>query len=50
LADGVFVLAISGDNNAVAASRGQPDGYARCHESVEAAGAAFGARQGVTVA
>ncbi len=49
-ADGVFVLALSGNNNAVAASVGQLDGYARCHESIEATGAAFGARRGVAVA
>jgi hypothetical protein len=39
-ADGVFVWAVLGNNNAVAASARQPDGYARCHKSVEAAGAA----------
>jgi hypothetical protein len=39
-ADSVFVWAISGNNNAVAASARQPDGYARCHKSVKAAGAA----------
>jgi hypothetical protein len=50
LADGVFVLALSGNNNAVAASEGQLDGYTRRHKSVEAAGAAFGACQGVAVA
>ncbi len=50
LADGVFVLALSGNNNAVVASAGQLDGYARCHKSVKAAGAAFGACRGVTVA
>ncbi len=44
LADGVFILALSGNNYAVAASAGQPDSYARCHKSVKAAGAAFGAR------
>ncbi len=43
LADGVFILALSGNNYAVAASAGQPDSYARRHESVKAAGAAFGA-------
>jgi hypothetical protein len=42
-ADGVFVLALSGNNNVVAASAGQPDGYAKRHESIEAAGAAVGA-------
>jgi hypothetical protein len=45
LADGAFVLALSGNNNAVAASAGQPDGYARCHENIEAVGVASGARQ-----
>ncbi len=50
LADGVVILALSGNNYAVAASAGQPDSYARCHESVKAAGVAFGARQGVAVA
>jgi hypothetical protein len=49
-ADGVFVLALSGNNNVVAASMGQPDGYSRCHKSVKAAGAAFGAHRGVAVA
>jgi hypothetical protein len=43
-ADSVFVLALSGNNNAVAASAGQPDGYPRRHKSVKATGAAFGAR------
>ncbi len=50
LADGMFILALSGNNYAVAASVGQPDSYARCHESVKAAGAAFGACRGVAVA
>jgi hypothetical protein len=50
LADGVFVLILSGNNNAVAASAGQPDGYPRRHKSVKAVGAAFGAHRGVTVA
>jgi hypothetical protein len=50
LANGVFVLALSGNNNAVAASAGQPDGYARHNKSVKAAGAAFGAHQGVAMA
>jgi hypothetical protein len=50
LADSVFILALSGNNNAVAASAGQPDGYARRHENVKAAGAAFGACRGVAVA
>jgi hypothetical protein len=50
LADGVFVLALSGNNNAVAASTGQPDGYAICHKSIEATGTAFGARRGVAMA
>ncbi len=49
-ADGVFVLALSGNNNAVADSAGPPDGYARRHESVKVTGAAFGARRGVAVA
>jgi hypothetical protein len=49
-ADGLFVLALSGNNNAVASSAEQPDGYTRRHESVEAAGAAFGACQGVAMA
>ncbi len=39
-AGGLFVRAVSGNNNAVAASARRPDGYARCHESVEAAGGA----------
>jgi hypothetical protein len=43
LADGLFDLALSGNNNTVAASAGQLDGYVRCHESIKAAGAAFGA-------
>ncbi len=50
LADGVFILALSGNNNVVATSVGQPDGYARRHESVEAAEAAFGAHRGVAMA
>jgi hypothetical protein len=50
LADGAFVLAPSGNNNSVAASAGQPDGYARCHKNVEAAGVASGARQVATAA
>jgi hypothetical protein len=50
LADGAFVLVLLGKNNAVAASVGQPDGYTRCHMSVEATGAAFGACRGVAVA
>jgi hypothetical protein len=45
LADGAFILALSGNNKAVAASTGQPDGYARRHENVEAAGVATGACQ-----
>ncbi len=45
LADGAFVLALSGDNNAVSASASQPDGYVRRHENIEAAGVASGARQ-----
>jgi hypothetical protein len=44
LADGVFIRALSGNNYAVGASAGQPDSYARRHESVKAVGAAFGAR------
>jgi hypothetical protein len=44
-ADGAFVLALSGNNNAVAASAGQPDGYARRHKNVKAAGVASRARQ-----
>jgi hypothetical protein len=39
-ADGVFVWAVSGNNNMVAASARQLDGYARHHESVKAVGAA----------
>ncbi len=39
----MFVPALSGDNNAVAASTRQPDGYTRCHKSIEAAEAASGA-------
>ncbi len=50
LADGVFILALSGNNYAVAASVGQLDGYVRRHKSVKATVAAFGARQGVAVA
>ncbi len=42
LADGLFILALSGNNNAVAAYAGQLDGYARCHESFKAVRAAFG--------
>ncbi len=49
-ADSVFVLALSGNNNVVAASVGKLDGYARRHESVKAVGAAFGARRGVAMA
>ncbi len=49
-ADSMFVLALSGNNNVVAASAGQPDGYTRHLKSVEATGAAFGACQGVTMA
>jgi hypothetical protein len=45
LADGAFVLALLGNNNAVAASASQPYGYVRRHKSVEAAGVASGARQ-----
>jgi hypothetical protein len=44
-ADGVFVLALLVSNNAVAASAGQPDGYARCHEKVKASGVASRACQ-----
>jgi hypothetical protein len=40
LADGMFIRAILGNDNAVAASARRPDGYARRHKSVEAAGAA----------
>ncbi len=43
LADGMFILALSGNNYMVAASEGQLDSYARHHKSVKAAGAAFGA-------
>ncbi len=50
LADGVFILALSGNNYPFAASAGQPDGYARRHESIKAMVAAFGARRGVAVA
>ncbi len=50
LADGVFILALSGNNYAVAASAGQLDGYARRHESIKSTVAAFGARQGVAMA
>ncbi len=49
-ADGVFVLALSGNNNAVAASAGQLDGYAIRHKSIKATGAAFGACRGVAMA
>jgi hypothetical protein len=44
-ADGVFVLALSGDNNAVAASASRPDGYVRRQENVKAVGVASGAHQ-----
>jgi hypothetical protein len=39
-ADGVFVRAVLGNDNAVAASARRPDSYTRRHESVEATGAA----------
>jgi hypothetical protein len=50
LADGVFARALSGNTNPVAASARQPDSYARRHESIEAAGVAFGERKGAAVA
>jgi len=50
LADGAFILALSGNNKVVAAYAGQPDGYVRHHENVEAAGVATGACQVAAVA
>jgi hypothetical protein len=50
LADGAFVLALLGNNNAVAASASQPDGYARRHKNTKAAGVAAGAHQVAAVA
>ncbi len=50
MADSAFVLALLGNNNAVAAFASQPDGYARHYKTVEATGAASGARQGVAAA
>ncbi len=39
-ADGMFVWAILGNNNTIAASVRQPDGHARRHKSIKPAGAA----------